>query len=78
MTTEEVQLDRYSKFRALGQYEEFLVTGGRNVEARVALDKVRMHARSLTRSPGAEAARGSGAGGSGRGEAGRGGVPRAC
>lgn len=39
MTTEEVQLDRYSKFRALGQYEEFLVTGGRNVEAREALDK---------------------------------------
>ena len=34
-------LDRYSKFRKLGMWEEFLVSGGRNKEAREARDKVR-------------------------------------
>lgn len=38
MTAEEVQLDRYSKFRKLGMWEEFLVAGGKNKEAREALE----------------------------------------
>ena len=37
MSAEEVQLDRYSKFRQLGMWEEFLVAGGKNKEAREAL-----------------------------------------
>ena len=37
MTAEEVQLDRYKKFRGLGMFEEFLVAGGKNREAREAL-----------------------------------------
>jgi len=28
MTAEEVQLDRYAKFRKLGQFQEFAVRGG--------------------------------------------------
>jgi acetyl-CoA carboxylase carboxyl transferase subunit alpha len=38
MTAEEIMLDRYSKFRKLGMFEEFLVQGGRNKEAREALE----------------------------------------
>ncbi|PRW39371.1 CTP-phosphoethanolamine cytidylyltransferase isoform A [Chlorella sorokiniana] len=39
MTAEEIQLDRYKKFRTLGLWEEFLVAGGKNKEAREALEK---------------------------------------
>lgn len=39
MSAEEIQLDRYNKFRGLGLWEEFLVAGGRNKEAREALEK---------------------------------------
>ena len=39
MTGDEVALDRYSKFRKLGMFEEFLVTGGKNKEARELLGK---------------------------------------
>lgn len=38
MSAEEIQLDRYKKFRELGMWEEFLVAGGRNKEAREALE----------------------------------------
>lgn len=38
MSSEEVQLDRYKKFRSLGMWEEFLVAGGKNKEAREALE----------------------------------------
>jgi hypothetical protein len=37
MSADEVRLDRYAKFRQLGQWEEFLVAGGKNKEAREAL-----------------------------------------
>lgn len=36
MSAEEIQLSRYQKFRRLGMWEEFLVRGGNNVEAREA------------------------------------------
>ena len=39
MTADEIRLDRYSKFRKLGMWEEFLVAGGKNKEAREALSK---------------------------------------
>jgi len=39
MTAEEIQLDRYKKFRTLGMWEEFLVAGGKNKEAREALEQ---------------------------------------
>jgi len=39
MTSEEVMLDRYSKFRKLGLFEEFLVRGGDRAGARDALAK---------------------------------------
>ena len=40
LSEEEVRLDRYAKFRALGQYEEYLVPGGQWKETRAARDKV--------------------------------------
>ncbi len=40
MTEEEIKLDRYAKFRKLGQYEEFLVTGGAWKEARAERESV--------------------------------------
>lgn len=40
MSEEEVRLDRYAKFRALGQFEEYLVPGGQWRETRAARDKV--------------------------------------
>lgn len=42
MSEEEVRLDRYAKFRALGQFEEYLVPGGQWRETRAARDKVCM------------------------------------
>ena len=42
MTEEEIKLDRYAKFRKLGQYEEFLVTGGAWKEARAEREAVRL------------------------------------
>ena len=40
LTEEEVKLDRYAKFRALGQFEEHLVPGGQWRETRAARAKV--------------------------------------
>lgn len=40
LSEDEVRLDRYAKFRALGQYEEYLVPGGQWRETRAARDKV--------------------------------------
>ena len=34
LSAEEIRLDRYAKFRKLGQYEEFLVQGGQWRDAR--------------------------------------------
>lgn len=42
MSEEEVKLDRYAKFRALGQFEEFLVPGGQWRETRASRAKVRL------------------------------------
>ena len=42
LSEDEVRLDRYAKFRALGQYEEYLVPGGQWRETRAARDKVCM------------------------------------
>ena len=39
MSEEEVKLDRYAKFRALGQFEEFLVPGGQWRETRASRAK---------------------------------------
>lgn len=39
LSEDEVRLDRYAKFRALGQYEEYLVPGGQWRETRAARDK---------------------------------------
>lgn len=39
MTAEEIMLDRYTKFRGLGMFEEFLVRGGDRAAARDALAK---------------------------------------
>ena len=36
LSGEEIRLDRYAKFRKLGQWEEFLVRGGQWREAREA------------------------------------------
>lgn len=41
MDTEAIKLDRYAKFRKIGQYEEFLVRGGKWQEARKARKEVR-------------------------------------
>ena len=40
MDTEAIKLDRYAKFRKIGQYEEFLVRGGKWQEARKARKEV--------------------------------------
>lgn len=40
MTPEDIKLDRYAKFRNLGQYEEFVVVGGKWREARAERAKV--------------------------------------
>jgi len=40
MSGDEIRLDRYAKFRKLGQWEEFLVQGGQWREAREARAKV--------------------------------------
>ena len=40
LSEDDVRLDRYAKFRALGQYEEYLVPGGQWRETRAARDKV--------------------------------------
>lgn len=39
MSEEEIKLDRYAKFRALGQFEEFLVPGGQWRETRASRAK---------------------------------------
>ena len=41
MDEEEIKLDRYAKFRRIGQYEEFLVSGGNYEDARKARVEVR-------------------------------------
>ena len=41
LSAEEVRLDRYAKFRKLGQYEEFLVQGGQWRDAREQRAQVR-------------------------------------
>lgn len=41
MDEEDIKLDRYAKFRKIGQYEEFLVSGGKYKEARQARAEVR-------------------------------------
>lgn len=41
MTPEEIQLDRYAKFRKLGLFEEFVVKGGNLKDARAEREKVR-------------------------------------
>ena len=41
LSGEEIRLDRYAKFRKLGQWEEFLVQGGKWREAREARANVR-------------------------------------
>ena len=43
MDTEAIKLDRYAKFRKIGQYEEYLVRGGKWKEARKARKEVRYH-----------------------------------
>lgn len=43
MDPEAIKLDRYAKFRKIGQYEEFLVRGGKWKEAR----KLRKEVRSV-------------------------------
>ena len=40
LSEEEIKLDRYAKFRALGQFEEHLVPGGQWREVRAARAKV--------------------------------------
>jgi acetyl-CoA carboxylase carboxyl transferase subunit alpha len=40
LSPQEIRLDRYAKFRKLGQWEEFLVQGGHWREAREARAKV--------------------------------------
>jgi len=40
LTEEEIKLDRYAKFRALGQFEEHLVPGGQWRETRASRAKV--------------------------------------
>ena len=47
LSAEEIRLDRYAKFRKLGQYEEFLVQGGQWRDAREQRAQVRpQHDRS--------------------------------
>ena len=41
LSEEEIKLDRYAKFRALGQYEEFPVIGGQWQQARIDRAAVR-------------------------------------
>ena len=41
LSAEEIRLDRYAKFRKLGQYEEFLVQGGQWRDAREQRAQVR-------------------------------------
>ena len=41
LSAEEIRLDRYAKFRKLGQYEEFLVQGGQWQDAREQRAQVR-------------------------------------
>ena len=41
MTPEEIQLDRYAKFRKLGLFEEFVVKGGNLKDARAEREQVR-------------------------------------
>lgn len=47
MDTESIKLDRYAKFRKIGQYEEFLVRGGKWREARKARKEVCTHYSSM-------------------------------
>ena len=41
MHPDDIRLDRYAKFRKLGQYEEYAVKGGKWREARKARKEVR-------------------------------------
>ena len=41
MHPDDIRLDRYAKFRKLGQYEEYAVKGGKWLEARKARKEVR-------------------------------------
>ncbi len=47
LSGEEIRLDRYAKFRKLGQWEEFLVRGGQWREAREARANVSGPAQPL-------------------------------
>jgi len=53
LTEEEIKLDRYAKFRALGQFEEHLVPGGQWRETRASRAKVSLllHASVLSELP---------------------------
>ncbi len=53
LTEEEIKLDRYAKFRALGQFEEHLVPGGQWRETRASRAKVPLllHASVLSELP---------------------------
>jgi len=42
MDPEDIKLDRYAKFRRIGQYEEYLVRGGQWKEAQKARREVRL------------------------------------
>ena len=42
MHPDDIKLDRYAKFRKLGQYEEYAVKGGKWREARKARKEVRL------------------------------------
>ncbi len=48
LTEEEIKLDRYAKFRALGQFEEHLVPGGQWRETRASRAKVPLLLHALS------------------------------
>jgi len=47
MTEDEIKLDRYSKFRSLGRFEEFPVIGGQWQQARAEREQVRVTPRDF-------------------------------
>ncbi len=47
MTEDEIKLDRYSKFRSLGRFEEFPVIGGQWQQARAEREQARATPRGV-------------------------------